>query len=147
MRQLLKNDWFHFTLNEPKDVNIYLSNAGLDSEDGVRLYLYDKENVNHGEFHGNNETGVLSVNLKAMSWDVIPFPAGDWYIQVTNSFGEIQNSGDGSAPLCFKRPYRIIVILNLINIICDFLKLTASSHECRPFLGAALFSVGSFSRR
>lgn len=108
------DDYFNFALDEPKVVNIYLYNAGLDSADGARLYLHDDIiDGDYGEHHGTNEAGVLSVNLRAMSWDEDhPFPAGNWYILVNNAFRGVYNHGTGPAPLCFKRPYRIMVTLD-----------------------------------
>ena len=38
-----------------------------------------------------------------------PFPSGNWYVLVTNHTGGMLNYGAGSAPLCFKRPYRLTV--------------------------------------
>lgn len=105
-------DCYRFELAAPARVFISIVDAGLPTSgsepelDVVHLYLLDNTCTEPGSGGYSN---VGNSNIAALSATA---GAGIWYIWVTNSFNTIHTSGNGSAPLCFKRPYRIYLSID-----------------------------------
>jgi len=105
-------DHFSFELDEPKGVLIALTNAGLPEGDEVDLALLQPGFDPQASATGDARSAGLAVDLPAI-WprpDEFPyFPAGTWYVYVSNQASSFPAAGPGSAPLSCKRPYRLFV--------------------------------------
>ena len=100
------NDYYSLELSGltgPKEATILVTYAGLPTNDYVYIALLDSAGgtVNHIT-SDNNNTAIFQEYVSD----------GTWYIYVSNQSHSISHSGIGSAPLCYKRPYRIYVMLS-----------------------------------
>jgi len=107
-------DHYRFSLASAKTVTVLLTDAGLTAGDCVTVYLQSQHDAEYGSSHqhasGSTDMVSLTVDLASMyTTPHPPFPAGNWYVLVTNHTGGMLNYGEGSAPVCFKRPYRLTV--------------------------------------
>jgi hypothetical protein len=96
------DDYYSFNLDHSTTVVVTVMDAGLPAGDFVNLYLTNTSGIVQAFDTGSAGSASLSVALAP----------GEWRVLVTNSPGSLNNYGNGSAPGCFKQPYRLAITLN-----------------------------------
>ena len=108
------NDYYKIRIDEPKNVRINVTHAGLAAGKRVTVALYDPNGtlVSSENYAGNANGCLFNYDLRP-DWDdpsyPVPFPAGDWRILVseyssnTSGIGSPSAYGLGDPPAAYTR--------------------------------------------
>lgn len=96
------NDYYKIRIDEPKNVSINVSNAGLASGKRVTVSLYDPHGtLVSAEYSAGNADGCVFTYDLRPDWDdpsyPVPFPAGDWRILVSEYSSNASGIGSPAA--------------------------------------------------
>jgi PASTA domain len=96
------NDFYKIRIDEPKNVRINVSNAGLASGKRVTVSLFDPNGtLVSSEYSAGNANGCIFNHDLRPDWDdpsyPVPFPAGDWRILVSEYSSNTSGIGSPAA--------------------------------------------------